>query len=553
MRLSRFLADTELAHARARTRFVAATLVAILAFAGSVSGAASPAAAATPVTSHAELQAGLDAGGTVTLGDNITGAGLRIPAPNDVVLELNGFSLTVQGAGSAGSPDGKAGIEVPVGASLTVNGPGILRATGGGGGAGIGGSDRGANGAITINGGTIEAIGGYRGAGIGTGDSAPAGAELVTINGGTVTALGGYIAAALGSGAMAVAPPITINGGTVRAGAELPYQGMGIGAGEQGIASTIRINSGEVWAAGRLWCGGTLGAWASDIGGVCVPNAPVDITIGATAVVHLLAAHDYGAITSVVQFSREGEGSFRNAGTINVLNARLTFPAGSTASNSGTINGPIVGPLSGNNYVLSFNDAGGSGGPGSVRVLAATLSAGRHGRPCRTHQGGVHLRGLVVGGDGRKPTHDHDGAEHQHVACPLAGAGASGHLRLGGGKRRRGDRGRGGFDIRPPHPADEVESHVRRLVHGRLGRHGVDIVDPRHGCDDLVRALDAQYLHGVVRHRHGGQCGAFADDRSWRHGGSALGGAHSHRAHLRRMGDDGRRLDGVGCDSRGDL
>ncbi|AWB90186.1 InlB B-repeat-containing protein [Homoserinimonas hongtaonis] len=387
---------------RAISRLVASAIVAILVCAGILSDAASrPAsAAAAAVTTHADLQSALTIGGTVVLGADISGGGVEIPNPNDVVLDLAGFTLTVQGAGAAGSAGGKAGIEVPVGASLTINGPGVLRANGGGGGAGIGGSHGQANGAITINGGTIEANGDYRSAGIGTGDSAPAGSELVTINGGTVTALGGYIGAALGSGASAVAPPITINGGTVRAGAALPYQGMGIGAGEQGIASTIRINSGDVWVAGRLWCGGTLGAWASDIGGVCIPNAPVDITIGATAVVNLLAAHDYDGVTSVVQFSRDGVGSFSNAGTLNVLNARLTFPAGSTASNSGTITGPVVGAVSGNNFVLSFNDAGGSGGPGSVRVLAATLSAAGMAVPAAPTRAGFTFAGWWSGETG---------------------------------------------------------------------------------------------------------------------------------------------------------
>ena len=94
-------------------------------------------------------------------------------------------------------------------------GSGTLEATGGNGGAGIGGGYKGAGGTVTINGGTVTATGDHGGAGVGGGDGGAGGA--VTINGGTVTATSGGGGAGIGGGCEGAGGAVTINGGTVTA------------------------------------------------------------------------------------------------------------------------------------------------------------------------------------------------------------------------------------------------------------------------------------------------------------------------------------------------
>ena len=96
------------------------------------------------------------------------------------------------------------GLVVPGNYALVIcaqeGGTGALEATGGNGGAGIGGGyvTKVVGGTITINGGVVTATGGSGGAGIG-GSSGKAGGT-VTINGGTVTATGRNGAAGIGGG-----------------------------------------------------------------------------------------------------------------------------------------------------------------------------------------------------------------------------------------------------------------------------------------------------------------------------------------------------------------
>ena len=180
------------------------------------------------------------------------------------------------------------GIDVPIGASLTVNGGNLLVYGGyddaaigslhnypsgsitinGGhveaskqsyqidgewvtleGGAGIGGGDGAQNGPITINGGTVKALGGRIAPGIGGYGSA---CDMITINGGSVYALGGDGGAGIGGGKGRQNGPITINGGIVEARAgdrDFVCGGAGIGGGEMASqGGAITINGGEVYA-----------------------------------------------------------------------------------------------------------------------------------------------------------------------------------------------------------------------------------------------------------------------------------------------------------------
>lgn len=115
------------------------------------------------------------------------------------------------------------------------------------GGSGIGGYDEndGKNGAITIHGGGIEAMGAANGAGIGsTGPHAQSG--KISIYGGTVSAYGGTYAAGIGG---------RFNGGEVEitGGIVTAYGGLdaaGIGGGQNSAGGIVHITGGHVEATG---------------------------------------------------------------------------------------------------------------------------------------------------------------------------------------------------------------------------------------------------------------------------------------------------------------
>ncbi len=129
---------------------------------------------------------------------------------------------------------------------LEINGTtGKLIATGGYGGAGIGGSGTDPtcyN--ITINGGNITATGGNYAAGIGGGDSGSG--TNIKINGGTVIATGSYAGAGIGGGIYGNGTDITINGGTVTAIGGSNNSGIG---DFRNSSSNIIINGGSVNAS----------------------------------------------------------------------------------------------------------------------------------------------------------------------------------------------------------------------------------------------------------------------------------------------------------------
>ena len=137
---------------------------------------------------------------------------------------------------------------------ITVNG-GVIQATGGYHCAGIGGSPLRSSGTVTINGGNVTATGGEGSAGIngGYGESAT---ETV-INGGTVTATGGANGAGIGGGENGHGGTITINDGVVTATGG--SNGAAIGGGSHGGCGDIHICGGIVNAQGGS-CGGGIAA-----------------------------------------------------------------------------------------------------------------------------------------------------------------------------------------------------------------------------------------------------------------------------------------------------
>ena len=131
-----------------------------------------------------------------------------------------------------------------------------VTATGGDGGAGIGGGNGGAAENITITGSTVTATGGgsvlgFGGAGIGGGGdgrNSDSNGKNITITGSTVTAKGGNGSAGIGGGVTGIGESITITGSTVTATGG--WGGAGIGGGYYGSGKNITIKGGTVTATG---------------------------------------------------------------------------------------------------------------------------------------------------------------------------------------------------------------------------------------------------------------------------------------------------------------
>ena len=140
----------------------------------------------------------LNNGAEVTLKDvNIVApdnnAGITVNG-NDNVINLEGEHNYVQGG------DGKAGVNVGAGSSVTIDGggDGMMIATGGENGAGIGGNSGQDAGAINVEGAGIRAIGGDNAAGIGGGKDGSGG--QVTLEDSNVQVTGGKNADGIGAG-----------------------------------------------------------------------------------------------------------------------------------------------------------------------------------------------------------------------------------------------------------------------------------------------------------------------------------------------------------------
>ncbi|MEN1762218.1 S-layer homology domain-containing protein [Anoxynatronum sibiricum] len=201
----------------------------------------------------------------------------------DVTLALDGDNILVSGVH-------RAGLQVSIGSKIIIRGTGFLSATGGDGGAGIGGGAYGAGGTVTIEGGTVTAtgggdcmMGGDGGAGIG-GGAYGEGGGTITIEGGTVTATGGGGSASgggagIGGGVYGEGGTITIEGGTVTAtggGGSTFGGGAGIGGGVYGEGGTITIEGGIVTATGGGQGAGIGGGW-SGAGGTVTINAAATV------------------------------------------------------------------------------------------------------------------------------------------------------------------------------------------------------------------------------------------------------------------------------------
>ncbi|MBE6127734.1 MAG: Cna B-type domain-containing protein [Erysipelotrichaceae bacterium] len=227
-----------------------------------------------------------------------TGPPILIESTNTVTLKLaEGSVNTVVGArgndinGTAGS---YAGIEVEFEyedgespsnrmASLIIEGPGTLNATGGPNAAGIGGTNSqgdsrgyGLYGNITINSGTVNATAPGGGAGIGSSNNPGGGTSsgsykktgnntwgTITINGGTVTAESSGQGAGIGGGNHVDSGKIVINDGTVTAKGAA---GIGCGIGSHDNSGSSGDKGPGYYAADIEINGGNITATSNDIG-----------------------------------------------------------------------------------------------------------------------------------------------------------------------------------------------------------------------------------------------------------------------------------------------
>ena len=211
---------------------------------------------------------------------SVTGSG-------DTNIELNGNNTLTSGYGHAGLEHNKTDSS----GTLTItdnNNDGKLTATGGYGGAGIGGSD-GHDGQVTITGGEITATGGSSGTGVGgagigggAGDTDAVGGDGdVTISGGTINAAGGNEAAGIGGGAFGNGTVI-ITGGDITAKATGDY-GAGIGGGYGAKPSgtliggngTVTISGGTITEASGGYMAAGIGSGFQGLGTVTIEGDAV--------------------------------------------------------------------------------------------------------------------------------------------------------------------------------------------------------------------------------------------------------------------------------------
>lgn len=307
--------------------------------------------------------------------------GIFVPATN---------KLTIQGRGELEAHGGNAwpGIGRIGGSGNIEIQSGTIRAFGGNGAAGIGGSYFYSGGIITIKGGSITANGSDGGAGIGGGGAAGGSVQneggTITITGGTVTANssnGG--GAGIGGGYCGNGGTIAITGGTVTANSS---GGAGIGGGNRGNnGGTITITGGTVTANGSNGSAGIGGSVFGNSGVIKISNAVVsatgDISSGAEHIGHgsratppappttpniensLVIKGDIGEVTGDANIIDDF--TIGNHVTVTIgSGTSLTVESGATLTNEGTITVESGGTLAVENGGI-LNQAGALNGAGT--------------------------------------------------------------------------------------------------------------------------------------------------------------------------------------------
>lgn len=197
---------------------------------------------------------------------NITLDSVSYSGDNTGILIQNNADVTLTLSGSSSINSAKnAGITIESGSSLTIEGNGAVDVKGGTFNTTMryAGINAGSGAALTINSGTVTALGGYNAAGIGGNNNQDGG--NITINGGTVTANGQFAAAGIGGGYNGSGGNIEITGGSVTANGGMG--GAGIGGGQNGSGGNVIVTGGQVTAKGGTSSDAGIGHGTSGTGG----------------------------------------------------------------------------------------------------------------------------------------------------------------------------------------------------------------------------------------------------------------------------------------------
>ena len=358
--------------------------------------------------------------GNNTLKSGVGRAGVQVPSGATlVIMEESDGSLNATGGNYSAGIGGASG---GTGGTVTING-GIVAATGGNMAAGIGGASGGAGGTITINGGTVTATGKGGGAGIGGGYNG--GAGTIVINDGTVNATSGGYAAGIGGGSSGTSGSITITGGTITA-SDPSYNGAGIGGGYHSAGITISITGGNITAT-------SAGNGAGIGGGQNGTVASITIS-GDTTVVNATGGSCAAGI---------GGGSYGAAGIVTISGGTVTANGGVDAPGIG--NGAYCAVDSGS-VTITGGTVTATGGNSGAGIGGGSFSSGNGiGSSVTISGGNVIANGTQGGagiGGGRSGTHRGvliDGgtvtATGGYYAAGIGGGfeGNAGSISIGGG------------------------------------------------------------------------------------------------------------------------
>ena len=282
---------------------------------------------------------------TATGGEDAAGIGGGEDG-NGGTISITGATITAtggkNGAGIGGGQHGTGGtitINSATGELITAKSPED--------GAGIGGGDLAGGGKITIENGKIKATGGsshvivpfdaydFGGAGIGGGDGGDTGGSgpsgEITINGGDIEAQGGYSAAGIGAGKRSSCETVTITGGKIiaKGGTGTAFStgrgGAGVGSGSLGSGSgAITISGGDVTATGGANAAGVGGGYEVAAGTINISGGKVSATGGAYKDLGSSSSWDGGAGAGI------GGGQGKSGGTITISGGTIEATGGAS-------------------------------------------------------------------------------------------------------------------------------------------------------------------------------------------------------------------------------
>ena len=248
-------------------------------------------------------------------------AAVSVTGKGDTNIELDGDNKLKSGAGHAGLEHNKTDTSGKLTIQDDNDEAGSLDATGGRGGAGIGGGMS-KDGQATITGGTITANGGKLASGIGGGAGSRIGKIIgsgdVEITGGTITATGNSGGAGIGGG-LSGDGNVRISGGTIISAVSdgSDYGGAGIGGGHGGGGHVTITGDATVKEAQGFGGGAGIGS------GIYGPIG--DVEISGNANVERAIGSDLGAGIG----AGYGESGFPNVGKVTIKdNAKIGLAQG---------------------------------------------------------------------------------------------------------------------------------------------------------------------------------------------------------------------------------